>query len=312
MGHLDAEILLAQPRGFCAGVDRAISIVQEALNRFGAPIYVRHQIIHNARVIAELTAQGAVFINDLDEVPAGATLIFSAHGVSAKVRAQASARDFRIFDATCPLVNKVHAEVKKLHFGGMQIVMIGHAGHPEVEGTMGQVVDRIHLVQEIADVDTLHFPENTQVAYVTQTTLSIDETRDIIAALEIRFPQIQHPKKQDICYATQNRQDAVKELVPMVDVVIVVGSPNSSNSNRLRELGQRLGVRSYLVDHPDQLERAWFEGQKRVGLTAGASAPESLTQEILDRIRDYGPRVVKTLPGVEENTIFALPKGLGK
>ncbi len=312
MGHLDAEILLAQPRGFCAGVDRAISIVQEALNRFGAPIYVRHQIIHNARVIAELTAQGAVFINELDEVPAGATLIFSAHGVSAKVRAQASARDFRIFDATCPLVNKVHAEVKKLHFGGMQIVMIGHAGHPEVEGTMGQVVDRIHLVQEIADVDTLHFPENTQVAYVTQTTLSIDETRDIIAALEIRFPQIQHPKKQDICYATQNRQDAVKELVPMVDVVIVVGSPNSSNSNRLRELGQRLGVRSYLVDHPDQLERAWFEGQKRVGLTAGASAPKSLTQEILDRIRDYGPRVVKTLPGVEENTIFALPKGLGK
>jgi 4-hydroxy-3-methylbut-2-enyl diphosphate reductase len=312
MGHLDAEILLAQPRGFCAGVDRAISIVQEALNRFGAPIYVRHQIIHNARVIAELTAQGAVFINDLDEVPAGATLIFSAHGVSAKVRAQASARDFRIFDATCPLVNKVHAEVKKLHFGGMQIVMIGHAGHPEVEGTMGQVVDRIHLVQEIADVDALYFPENTQVAYVTQTTLSIDETRDIIAALEIRFPQIQHPKKQDICYATQNRQDAVKELVPMVDVVIVVGSPNSSNSNRLRELGQRLGVRSYLVDHPDQLKRAWFEGQKRVGLTAGASAPESLTQEILDRIRDYGPRVVKTLPGVEENTIFALPKGLGK
>jgi 4-hydroxy-3-methylbut-2-enyl diphosphate reductase len=194
----------------------------------------------------------------------------------------------------------------------MQIVMIGHAGHPEVEGTMGQVVDRIHLVQEIADVDALYFPENTQVAYVTQTTLSIDETRDIIAALEIRFPQIQHPKKQDICYATQNRQDAVKELVPMVDVVIVVGSPNSSNSNRLRELGQRLGVRSYLVDHPDQLERAWFEGQKRVGLTAGASAPESLTQEILDRIRDYSPRVVKTLPGVEENTIFALPKGLGK
>ncbi len=312
MGHLDAEILLAQPRGFCAGVDRAISIVQEALNRFGAPIYVRHQIIHNARVIAELTAQGAVFINELDEVPAGATLIFSAHGVSAKVRAQASARDFRIFDATCPLVNKVHVEVKKLHFGGMQIVMIGHAGHPEVEGTMGQVVDRIHLVQEIADVDALHFPENTQVAYVTQTTLSIDETRDIIAALEIRFPQIQHPKKQDICYATQNRQDAVKELVPMVDVVIVVGSPNSSNSNRLRELGQRLGVRSYLVDHPDQLERAWFEGQKRVGLTAGASAPESLTQEILERIRDFGPRVVKTLPGVEENTIFALPKGLGK
>jgi 4-hydroxy-3-methylbut-2-enyl diphosphate reductase len=312
MGHLDAEILLAQPRGFCAGVDRAISIVQEALNRFAAPIYVRHQIIHNARVIAELTAQGAVFINELDEVPAGATLIFSAHGVSAKVRTQASARDFRIFDATCPLVNKVHAEVKKLHFGGMQIVMIGHAGHPEVEGTMGQVVDRIHLVQEIADVDALHFPENTQVAYVTQTTLSIDETRDIIAALEIRFPQIQHPKKQDICYATQNRQDAVKELVPMVDVVIVVGSPNSSNSNRLRELGQRLGVRSYLVDHPDQLERAWFEGQKRVGLTAGASAPESLTQEILERIRDFGPRVVKTLPGVEENTIFALPKGLGK
>jgi len=312
MGHLDAEILLAQSRGFCAGVERAISIVQEALNRFGAPIYVRHQIIHNARVIAELTAQGAVFINELDEVPAGATLIFSAHGVSAKVRTQASARDFRIFDATCPLVNKVHAEVKKLHFGGMQIVMIGHAGHPEVEGTMGQVVDRIHLVQEIADVDALHFPENTQVAYVTQTTLSIDETRDIIAALEIRFPQIQHPKKQDICYATQNRQDAVKELVPMVDVVIVVGSPNSSNSNRLRELGQRLGVRSYLVDHPDQLERAWFEGQKRVGLTAGASAPESLTQEILERIRDFGPRVVKTLPGVEENTIFALPKGLGK
>ncbi len=312
MGHLDADILLAQPRGFCAGVDRAIQIVEEALSQFGAPIYVRHQIIHNARVIAELTTKGAIFIDELEEVPDGATLIFSAHGVSAQVKYQAGQRDLRIFDATCPLVNKVHVEVQKLHAAGIPIIMIGHEGHPEVEGTMGQVKENIFLVERVEDIETLSFAAEQQIAYVTQTTLSIDETKDIILALKAKFKQIVEPKKQDICYATQNRQDAVKELVPYVDIMVVVGSANSSNSNRLRELATRLGVDAYLVDHPNQVDPRWFDGKKRVGISAGASAPEVLTQEIVAMIQTYGLRVVKTLPGIVENTVFSMPKGLQK
>jgi len=312
MGHLDADILLAQPRGFCAGVDRAIQIVEEALSQFGAPIYVRHQIIHNARVIAELTAKGAIFIDELEDVPDGATLIFSAHGVSAQVKYQAGQRDLRIFDATCPLVNKVHVEVQKLHAAGIPIIMIGHEGHPEVEGTMGQVKENIFLVERVEDITTLSFAPDQQIAYVTQTTLSIDETKDIILALKAKYKQIVEPKKQDICYATQNRQDAVKELVPYVDIMVVVGSANSSNSNRLRELATRLGVEAYLVDHPSQVDPRWFEGKKRVGISAGASAPEVLTQEIVATIQAYGLRVVKTLPGIVENTVFSMPKGLQK
>lgn len=312
MGHLDADILLAQPRGFCAGVDRAIQIVEEALSQFGAPIYVRHQIIHNARVIAELTAKGAIFIDELEDVPDGATLIFSAHGVSAQVKYQAGQRDLRIFDATCPLVNKVHVEVQKLHAAGIPIIMIGHEGHPEVEGTMGQVKENIFLVERVEDITTLSFAPDQQIAYVTQTTLSIDETKDIILALKAKFKQIVEPKKQDICYATQNRQDAVKELVPYVDIMVVVGSANSSNSNRLRELATRLGVEAYLVDHPSQVDPRWFDGKKRVGISAGASAPEVLTQEIVATIQAYGLRVVKTLPGIVENTVFSMPKGLQK
>jgi 4-hydroxy-3-methylbut-2-enyl diphosphate reductase len=303
---------LAQPRGFCAGVDRAIQIVEEALSQFGAPIYVRHQIIHNARVIAELTSKGAIFIDELEDVPDGATLIFSAHGVSAQVKYQAGQRDLRIFDATCPLVNKVHVEVQKLHAAGIPIIMIGHEGHPEVEGTMGQVKENIFLVERVEDITTLSFAPDQQIAYVTQTTLSIDETKDIILALKAKFKQIVEPKKQDICYATQNRQDAVKELVPYVDIMVVVGSANSSNSNRLRELATRLGVEAYLVDHPSQVDPRWFDGKKRVGISAGASAPEVLTQEIVATIQAYGLRVVKTLPGIVENTVFSMPKGLQK
>jgi len=310
MGHLEADILLAQPRGFCAGVDRAIQIVQEALHRFGSPIYVRHQIIHNARVIAELSAQGAIFIDQLSEVPDGSTLIFSAHGVSAEIKYQASLRNLQIFDATCPLVTKVHVEVRKLHAAGIPIVMIGHQGHPEVDGTMGQVKGNIYLVEKVADVAHLMLNNNQQVAYVTQTTLSVDETKEIISALKARFQNIVEPKKQDICYATQNRQDAVKELVPLVDIMIVVGSANSSNSNRLRELAARMGVEAYLVDDPGLVRQDWFLNKKRVGVTAGASAPEVLTQEIVAMIKSFGLSVVKTLPGIEEKVVFTMPKGL--
>jgi 4-hydroxy-3-methylbut-2-enyl diphosphate reductase len=310
MGHLEADILLAQPRGFCAGVDRAIQIVQEALHRFGSPIYVRHQIIHNARVIAELSAQGAIFIDQLSEVPDGSTLIFSAHGVSAEIKYQASLRNLQIFDATCPLVTKVHVEVRKLHAAGIPIVMIGHQGHPEVDGTMGQVKGNIYLVEKVADVAHLMLNNNQQVAYVTQTTLSVDETKEIISALKARFQNIVEPKKQDICYATQNRQDAVKELVPLVDIMIVVGSANSSNSNRLRELAARMGVEAYLVDDPGLVRQDWFLNKKRVGITAGASAPEVLTQEIVAMIKSFGLSVVKTLPGIEEKVVFTMPKGL--
>lgn len=310
MGHIEAQILLAQPRGFCAGVDRAIQIVEQAIQRFGSPIYVRHQIIHNIRVIEELTAKGAIFIEELDEVPAGAVLIFSAHGVSNKVRAQAASRGFKIFDATCPLVNKVHVEVTKLHAQKIEVLLIGHAGHPEVIGTMGQVSDGIYLIENLSDVDALNFKQDTPIAYVTQTTLSVDETYEIIQALIKKYPHITQPKKQDICYATQNRQDAVKVMAPKVDVMVVVGSANSSNSNRLRELAERLGVTSYLVDHPNQISSEWFLNKKRVGITAGASAPEVLTQEIIQRIQEFGPKVVKNLPGITETTSFPMPKGL--
>ena len=304
------EILLAQPRGFCAGVDRAITIVEQALLKFGAPIYVRHEIVHNAYVVEDLRKRGAIFVDELAEVPVGSTVIFSAHGVSPAVRQEAEVRGLKIFDATCPLVTKVHVEVMKMRKEGMQIIMIGHKGHPEVEGTMGQAPEGIQLVETVKDVENLTMPLNASIAYVTQTTLSVDETKEIVAALKLKFPEIQQPKKQDICYATQNRQDAVKFMAPQVDLVIVVGSPNSSNSNRLRELSEKLGVTSYMVDHPDQLQPVWFENKKRVGLTAGASAPESLAQSIIDRIKTLGPRTVRNLDGIVENTAFPLPKGL--
>lgn len=306
----DAEILLAQPRGFCAGVDRAIEIVERALQRFGAPIYVRHEIVHNAYVVADLRRKGAVFVQDLDEVPAGATVIFSAHGVSRSVRAEAQSRGLNVFDATCPLVTKVHVEVAKMRAEGCEIVMIGHRGHPEVEGTMGQADGGMLLVESPADVQTLQVADPTRLAYVTQTTLSVDETEEIVAALKARFPAIREPKKQDICYATQNRQDAVKFMAPQVDVVIVVGSPNSSNSNRLRELAERLGVPSYMVDAPEQVRPEWIAGKRRIGLTAGASAPEALAQSIVDRLRALGARQVRPLEGIEENMSFPLPRGL--
>ena len=304
------EILLAQPRGFCAGVDRAITIVEQALEKFGAPIYVRHEIVHNAYVVNDLRSRGAVFVDELSEVPAGNTVIFSAHGVAPAVRREAEARGLKIFDATCPLVTKVHVEVTKMRKEGMHIIMIGHRGHPEVEGTMGQAPDGIQLVENVKDVEALDIPANDPVAYVTQTTLSVDETKEIVDALKRKYPAIAQPKKQDICYATQNRQDAVKFMAPQVDLVIVVGSPNSSNSNRLRELSEKLGVVSYMVDQPSQLKSEWFVGKKRVGLTAGASAPESLAQSIIERIKELGPKNVRTLDGIVENTSFPLPKGL--
>jgi 4-hydroxy-3-methylbut-2-en-1-yl diphosphate reductase len=307
---IENEILLAQPRGFCAGVDRAITIVNQALLQFGAPIYVRHEIVHNKYVVDDLRERGAVFIDDLDQVPKGATLIFSAHGVPPQVKADAAARGLHIFDATCPLVTKVHVEVVKMHQEGFHIVMIGHKGHPEVEGTMGQVGDGMNLVEKLSDVESLNLPADIKIAYVTQTTLSIDETLEIVQALKEKFPQIAQPKKQDICYATQNRQDAVKFMAPQVQLVIVVGSPNSSNSNRLWELSEKLGVKAYMVDHPSQLQKEWFTDVKRVGLTAGASAPEVLAQSIIEKIKEFGPRSVRSLEGVIEHTIFQLPKGL--
>lgn len=306
----DAEILMAQPRGFCAGVDRAIEIVERALERFGAPIYVRHEIVHNAYVVADLRRKGAVFVRELDEVPAGATVIFSAHGVSRDVRQDAAARGLHVFDATCPLVTKVHVEVSKMRAEGCEIVMIGHRGHPEVEGTMGQANGGMVLVESVADVATLQIADPERLAFVTQTTLSVDETREIVAALKARFPQIREPKKQDICYATQNRQDAVKFMAPQVEVVIVVGSPNSSNSNRLRELAERLGVPAYMVDAPEQVRPEWIAGKRRIGLTAGASAPEALAQSIVERLRALGARQVRPLAGIEENMAFPLPRGL--
>jgi 4-hydroxy-3-methylbut-2-enyl diphosphate reductase len=270
-----SEIILAEPRGFCAGVDRAIDIVEHALSKFGAPIYVRHEIVHNTHVVQNLKSRGAIFIEELSDVPPGATLVFSAHGVSKAVQDEAQARGFRIFDATCPLVTKVHVEVAKLHREGYEFIMIGHKGHPEVEGTMGQLSEGIHLVEDVDDVATVQPSQSERLAVVTQTTLSVDDAAEIMAAVQKRFPQIRPPKQQDICYATQNRQDAVKLLSPQVDIVIVVGSPSSSNSNRLRDVSQKYGTPSYMVDHADELQAAWFEGKQRIGLTAGASAPES-------------------------------------
>ena len=305
-----AEILMAQPRGFCAGVDRAINIVNEALTRFGAPIYVRHEIVHNAYVVNELRNKGAVFVEELDEVPKGCIVVFSAHGVSQEVRKDAEERGLQVYDATCPLVTKVHFEVIKMCKEGFTVLMIGHAGHPEVEGTMGQVKEGVFLIEKVSDVDTLTFPSSEKIAFVTQTTLSVDETKEIVEALTKKFPNIVQPRKQDICYATQNRQDAVKFMAPQVELVIVVGSAASSNSNRLRELSEKLGVPSYMVDAPEQLKPEWFVGKKRIGLTAGASAPESLAQSIVNKIHEFGPRQVRALPGVVEDITFSLPKNL--
>jgi 4-hydroxy-3-methylbut-2-enyl diphosphate reductase len=304
------SILLAEPRGFCAGVDRAIEIVEKALAKFGPPIYVRHEIVHNTFVVDALKKKGAVFVEDLNDVPPGATLIFSAHGVSRSVQQEAQARGFSIFDATCPLVTKVHVEVAKLHKEGYEFIMIGHKGHPEVEGTLGQIDSGIHLVETVADVAGVNPSQTERLAVVTQTTLSMDDTAEILAVVQQKFPTIRQPKQQDICYATQNRQDAVKWLSGQVDVVIVVGSPASSNSNRLRELAHRMGADSYMVDSAQELQAHWFEGKPRVGLTAGASAPEVLVQEVVARLREMGAVSVRTMNGLQENTKYPLPKGL--
>ncbi|KQV80160.1 4-hydroxy-3-methylbut-2-enyl diphosphate reductase [Massilia sp. Root351] len=307
---MDKEILLAQPRGFCAGVDRAIEIVERALQQFGAPIYVRHEIVHNAYVVADLRSKGAIFIEDLADVPAGQTLVFSAHGVSKAVRAEADARGFSIFDATCPLVTKVHVEVAKMRKQGCEIVMIGHDGHPEVEGTMGQTDEGMHLVETVADVAKLNVANPDALAYVSQTTLSVDDTADIIEALKRKYPNIIEPKKGDICYATTNRQEAVKFMAPQVELVIVVGSPNSSNSNRLREVAEKKGTPAYMIDNASQIDPAWLDGKLRVGVTAGASAPEVLVQAVIDRLKELGARSVRALDGVQEAVTFPLPKGL--
>jgi len=305
------EIVLAEPRGFCAGVDRAIEIVERALTKFGAPIYVRHEIVHNTYVVNDLKEKGAIFIEDLADVPPGATLVFSAHGVSQAVRHEAARRGFSVFDATCPLVTKVHVEVAKLHKEGYDFIMIGHKGHPEVEGTMGQLTEGIYLVEDVADVEHVQVAQADKLAVVTQTTLSVDDAAEILAAVKRRFPQVREPKQQDICYATQNRQDAVKVLAPTVDIVIVVGSPTSSNSNRLRELAQRLGTEAYMVDAPEDLKSEWFEGKRHVGLTAGASAPDILVQQVIARLRALGAVTLRSIPGVEETINFPLPMGLG-
>ena len=305
------EILLAEPRGFCAGVDRAIEIVERALQKFGAPIYVRHEIVHNTFVVDDLKRKGAIFIEDLAEVPRGATLVFSAHGVSLAVRQEAAARGFSVFDATCPLVNKVHVEVAKLAREGYEFIMIGHKGHPEVEGTMGQVERGIYLVEDVGDVERVAVAAGQPLAVVTQTTLSVDDAAEILAAVKRRFPHVRQPKQQDICYATQNRQDAVKMLAPGVDVVVVVGSPSSSNSNRLRELAQRLGADAYMVDCADDLRPEWFARKHRVGVTAGASAPEVLVQQVVERLRELGAVSVRSIAGAAETVHFPLPMGLG-
>ena len=305
----DMEVLLANPRGFCAGVERAIEIVERAIEQYGAPIYVRHEIVHNKYVVENLRAKGAVFVEELDEVPAGATVIFSAHGVSKAVRSQAERRGLKVFDATCPLVTKVHVEVTKMLREGYEIVMIGHRGHPEAEGTMGQAGQGMHLVETVEDVAALR-PASERLSYVTQTTLSVDDAAAVIAALKARFPKIVGPKKDDICYATQNRQDAVKFMAPQCDVVIVVGSPNSSNSNRLREVSQNMGVPAYLVDNAADLRPEWIAGKHRVGITAGASAPEVLVEELIARLKSLGAKSVRPLEGISENVVFTLPRGL--
>jgi 4-hydroxy-3-methylbut-2-enyl diphosphate reductase len=304
------DVVLAQPRGFCAGVDRAIEIVERALQNFGGPVYVRHEIVHNDHVVGELRGKGAVFVDSVDDVPDGAVLIFSAHGVSRAVRVEAEGRGLQVFDATCPLVTKVHVEVSKMRQDGREIVMIGHAGHPEVEGTMGQTDDGIHLVETVADVDELRVSDPSWLAYVTQTTLSVDDCQAVIDALRQRFPLIAEPKKQDICYATQNRQDAVKFMAPQCDLVLVIGSQSSSNSNRLREVAEKMGCEARLIGSAAQLDPAWVTGRYRVGVTAGASAPEVLVTEVVARLRELGAARVSTLPGVEEKVTFPLPRGL--
>ncbi|HEY9193966.1 MAG TPA: 4-hydroxy-3-methylbut-2-enyl diphosphate reductase [Methyloversatilis sp.] len=304
------DILLATPRGFCAGVERAIAIVERALEQFGAPIYVRHEVVHNKFVVDSLRAKGAIFVDELDLVPEGATLIFSAHGVPQTVRHAASARGLRVFDATCPLVTKVHVEVAKMRDAGREIVMIGHKGHPEVEGTMGQADGGMYLVETVADVQALTVGNPDRLAYVTQTTLSVDDAQLIVDALRARFPAIVGPKRDDICYATQNRQDAVKFMAPRSDLVLVVGSPNSSNSNRLREVAKQFDVPAYLIDNAGQIDPAWLTGRTRVGVTAGASAPEVLVDEVIARLRELGAGSVRTLEGTPENVNFPLPKEL--
>jgi len=304
------ELLLANPRGFCAGVDRAIEIVERALALHGAPIYVRHEVVHNKFVVDGLKAKGAVFIEDLADVPRGSILIFSAHGVSQAVRKEAEARGLTVFDATCPLVTKVHIEVARMREQGKEIVMIGHKGHPEVEGTMGQSQGGMYLVECPADVRKLAVKDENNLAFVTQTTLSIDDAGAIIGALKARFPNIVGPKKDDICYATQNRQDAVKVLAGQCDVVIVVGSPNSSNSNRLREVARNMNVPAYLVDNADELDPAWLTGKRRIGISAGASAPEVLVREVVERIRTITPATIREIDGTEEHVVFPIPKAL--
>jgi len=306
------DVLLANPRGFCAGVERAIDIVERALQQYGAPIYVRHEIVHNKFVVDDLRRKGAVFVEELDQIPAGATVIFSAHGVSKAVRSDAEARGLKVFDATCPLVTKVHVEVSKMLRDGYEIVMIGHRGHPEAEGTMGQASSGMHLVETVEDVARLQARDAAKLSYVTQTTLSVDDAQAIVAALKARFPQIHGPKKDDICYATQNRQDAVKFMTPRCDVVIVVGSPNSSNSNRLREVAENMGAQAYMVDTAADLRPEWVAGKRRVGVTAGASAPEVLVDELVARLKSFGAASVQSLEGITERVVFTLPRELAR
>jgi 4-hydroxy-3-methylbut-2-en-1-yl diphosphate reductase len=306
------EVLLASPRGFCAGVERAIETVERALEMHGAPIYVRHEIVHNRYVVEDLRAKGAVFVEELDEVPAGALVIFSAHGVSKEVRADAERRGLKVFDATCPLVTKVHVEVARMLRAGYEVVMIGHRGHPETEGTMGQATRGMHLVETVDDVASLRVGIPDKLAYVTQTTLSIDDARAIVAALKARFPAIRGPKKDDICYATQNRQDAVKFMAPQCEVVIVVGSPNSSNSNRLREVAEHMGAQAYMVDRAADLRPEWIAGKRRVGVTAGASAPQVLVDELIARLKGLGAASVRQLDGITERVVFTLPRELAR
>lgn len=309
-GEDGPEVLLAQPRGFCAGVDRAIEIVERAIELHGAPIYVRHEIVHNRYVVEDLRRKGAVFIDELDEAPAGSIVIFSAHGVSRAVRSDAEARGLRVFDATCPLVTKVHVEVSRMRNDGREIIMIGHKGHPEVEGTLGQADGGMYLVETVADVEAIEVRHPEKLAFVTQTTLSVDDAKEVADALRKRFPLIVEPRKSDICYATQNRQDAVKVLAPQCDLVLVVGSQNSSNSNRLREVAERAGIEAHLIDGPESIDVKWLNGRSRVGITAGASAPEVLVAAVISRLKELGAVSVRTMPGLEENVAFPLPKGL--
>jgi len=309
---MGSEILLAEPRGFCAGVDRAIEIVERALDKFGAPIYVRHEIVHNRYVVEDLRLKGAVFIDELEQVPAGGIVVFSAHGVSKAVRQEAEDRGLQVFDATCPLVTKVHIEVERMRAAGREIIMIGHKGHPEVEGTLGQANNGMFLVETVEDVVALQVCDPTQLAFVTQTTLSVDDAAAVAAALRHKYPSIIEPKKSDICYATQNRQDAVKVMAPESDLVLVVGSANSSNSNRLREVAERKGIPAYLIDGAESIDPAWLVGRSRIGITAGASAPELLVQQVVERLKTLGAISVRTMQGLHENVSFPLPKGLSR